>query len=168
VSNADATVRRKPRRLAPRPRPGIRLEALSGVELERSVLDAAIRHPKVCRADASVGEMRQLFLDDHVHMALLVDGERLVSCLDRDDVGADMPDTAFAIEAGGLSGCTVAAQAPLREAVIHLQKAGRRRLAVVNEQGLLLGLLCLKRTHDGFCSDADVRARGTGRTLVPA
>ncbi len=37
---------------------------------------------------------------------------------------------------------------------------GRRRLAVVDERGALLGLLCLKRRLTGFCSDADVAARG--------
>jgi hypothetical protein len=37
--------------------------------------------------------------------------------------------------------------------------AGLRRLAVVDGQGSLLGLLCLKRHLGGFCSDADVAAR---------
>jgi hypothetical protein len=38
-----------------------------------------------------------------------------------------------------------------------------RRLAVVDGTGRLVGLLCLKRTLDGFCSDADVRARAVER-----
>ena len=40
-----------------------------------------------------------------------------------------------------------------------MREQGTRRLAVVDDDGDLLGLLCLKRTLDGFCSDADVRAR---------
>jgi hypothetical protein len=34
-----------------------------------------------------------------------------------------------------------------------------RRIAVVDEHGALLGLLCLKRSGTGFCSDDDVAAR---------
>ena len=36
---------------------------------------------------------------------------------------------------------------------------GRRRVAVINNDGRLLGLLCLKASQAGFCSDQDVRAR---------
>jgi hypothetical protein len=41
-----------------------------------------------------------------------------------------------------------------------LLASGRRRLAVLETNNHLLGMLCLKRTGLGFCSDADVRARG--------
>ncbi len=47
----------------------------------------------------------------------------------------------------------------LHEARELLVRSGRRRLAVVGSDGRFLGLLCLKRTHQGFCSDLDVRAR---------
>jgi hypothetical protein len=40
---------------------------------------------------------------------------------------------------------------------------GRRRLAVVDDRGLLVGLLCLKRSGRGFCSAADVAARARDR-----
>jgi hypothetical protein len=36
---------------------------------------------------------------------------------------------------------------------------GRRRLAVIDAQQRLLGLLCLKRTRDGFCSEQDLQSR---------
>jgi CBS domain-containing protein len=39
---------------------------------------------------------------------------------------------------------------------------GRRRLAVVDRDGKLQGLLCLKRSWSGFCSNRDVRARSAG------
>jgi hypothetical protein len=41
-----------------------------------------------------------------------------------------------------------------------MRRAGRRRLAVTSEDGRLLGLLCLKASGRGFCSDEDVAARG--------
>lgn len=40
---------------------------------------------------------------------------------------------------------------------------GRRRVAVTSADGRLLGLLCLKASRAGFCSDADVRARALDR-----
>ena len=42
--------------------------------------------------------------------------------------------------------------------------AGRRRAAVTSADGRLLGLLCLKASRAGFCSDQDVRARALGET----
>jgi hypothetical protein len=39
---------------------------------------------------------------------------------------------------------------------------GRRRAAVVSDDGRLLGLLCLKASRAGFCSAQDVRARALG------
>ncbi len=45
---------------------------------------------------------------------------------------------------------------------MRLIHRGLRRLAVVDDNGLLMGLLCLKRKLTGFCSDADVAARGAG------
>ena len=41
---------------------------------------------------------------------------------------------------------------------------GRRRAAVTGADGRLLGLLCLKVSRTGFCSDQDVRARALGET----
>ena len=41
---------------------------------------------------------------------------------------------------------------------------GRRRAAVTSADGQLLGLLCLKASQAGFCSDQDVRARALGET----
>jgi hypothetical protein len=39
---------------------------------------------------------------------------------------------------------------------------GRRRLAVVGRDGKFQGLLCLKRSRSGFCSNRDVWARSAG------
>jgi len=43
---------------------------------------------------------------------------------------------------------------------------GRRRAAVTSADGRLLGLLCLKASQAGFCSDQDVRARALGSRLA--
>jgi len=44
-----------------------------------------------------------------------------------------------------------------------MSRTGRRRLAVVDDGGVLVGLLCLKRTGRGFCSDLDVASRAASR-----
>jgi hypothetical protein len=44
---------------------------------------------------------------------------------------------------------------------------GERRRAVIDADGRLLGLLCLKSRLTGFCSDSDVAARAA-ETLVSA
>jgi len=40
-----------------------------------------------------------------------------------------------------------------------MQRTGRRRLAVVDGEGRLVGLLCLKASGSGFCSNEDVASR---------
>jgi len=44
-----------------------------------------------------------------------------------------------------------------------MQAAGQRRAAVVDGDGLLLGLLCLKHHGGGFCTDAGVASRRAAR-----
>ena len=59
-----------------------------------------------------------------------------------------------------LAGRTVEASADAEHVREQMLASGHRRLAVVDD-GRLVGLLCLKRTGRGFCSDADVAARTT-------
>jgi CBS domain-containing protein len=140
--------------LSTRPRRAVRPEGLTG-----PVADALLTNPKLSDANASVAEIRRLFLDDHVHMALLVDGERFVSAVEREDVHAGVPDDIPARMVGRLVGRTIDSRAPLREALAQMERTSRRRLAVVDERGGLRGLLCLKRRRNGFCSEADVLSR---------
>ncbi len=48
-----------------------------------TVADCVVTHPTVHDCRTTVGELRTLFLDDHIHMALLLDGLRLVSAVER-------------------------------------------------------------------------------------
>ena len=43
----------------------------------------------------------------------------------------------------------------------------RRRLAVTADDSTLLGLLCLKASHLGFCTDADIASRRLGAYEEP-
>ncbi|CAO5152786.1 CBS domain-containing protein [Frankia sp. AiPs1] len=124
-----------------------------------TVARAMVRHPKLCSATTTVGEVRRMFADDHVHAVPITAGRRLISLIDRDDVGQDVPDELLAAPLGRLSGRVVSPDAAADVILEQMIRSGRRRLAVVDDTGSLLGLLCLKRKRTGFCSDEDVLAR---------
>jgi hypothetical protein len=81
--------------------------------------------------------MNDLLADDHIHAALIVDGGVLVAVVERIDIRADTHRLMLATQ--------------------------RRRLAVVNNNGAMLGLLRLKWQRLGFCTDADVQERASER-----
>jgi CBS domain-containing protein len=120
-----------------------------------------LRQPAVHEPRTTVGELREYFEDEHVHMALLVENGKLVGAIERADLaGADRRD-AHAAEVATLEGRTTAPDVELAEALTGMRRAGRRRLAVTDGDALL-GLLCLKASGNGFCSDADVGSRVAG------
>jgi CBS domain-containing protein len=134
-------------------------------EAVRTVGAAMLTTPVWHQLDVTVGEVRGFFDDDHVHCALIVgpDGY-LTAVVERDDLaGGQAPDT-VAAPLGRLAGRTVLADASLAMVQRSMRAAGRRRAAVIQDDGKLLGLLCLKASHAGFCSAADVRARALDRT----
>jgi len=108
------------------------------------MLTTPIRHP----LSATVGEVRDFFRDDHV--------------VERDDISGCQALDAAAAPLGRLAGRTVPAGTSVAEVSRAMTEAGRRRAAVTSADGRLLGLLCLKASRAGFCSDQDVRARALG------
>jgi CBS domain-containing protein len=128
------------------------------------VADAMLRGPTVHDAAESVESLRRLFLDDHVLMALLVEDGRLVAAVERRDLARPCALGAPARALGALRGRTVRPEAPLEEALEAMRRGARRRLAVVDARGTLRGLLCLKASGEGFCSDEGVRERRRERT----
>ncbi len=128
---------------------------------EPTVADVVVRLPKTVPANASVAEARSCFADDHVHMLLFTESGRLLGTLVREDL--DETASGPALRHARLTGRTVSADLPAEDARQLLLRRGQRRLAVVDRDGALLGLLCLKRRRTGFCSDADVAARAAER-----
>jgi CBS domain-containing protein len=123
------------------------------------MLTTPVRHP----LSAAVREIRDFFRDDHVHAALIVSpAGYLEAVVERDDVAECQALDAAAAPLGRLAGRTVPAEASLAEVRRAMTAAGRRRAAVTGADGRLLGLLCLKASQAGFCSDQDVRARALG------
>jgi CBS domain-containing protein len=123
------------------------------------MLTTPARHP----LSATVGELRDFFRDDHVHAALIVSpAGRLEAVVERADIAGCQALDAAAAPLGRLAGRTVPAGASVAEVRQAMTTAGRRRAAVTSADGRLLGLLCLKASRAGFCSDQDVRARALG------
>jgi hypothetical protein len=118
-----------------------------------------VARPDVHPAWTTVGELRAFFEDDHVHMALLVVGGVLVGTVERGDLGASADDRAPALQLARLRGRTIEPGAALPGVQDTMRRTGRRRLAVTTTDATVVGLLCLKTSGDGFCSDADVSAR---------
>ncbi|MFP3581379.1 hypothetical protein SB659_17600 [Arthrobacter sp. SIMBA_036] len=116
--------------------------------------------PKTFPPSSTVGEVRSLFADDHVHMALVVGAHgELLTTIERADIPTEAPDATPAAHLGRLEGRTALECWSINQTTGWLNHQGRRRLAVVDAGGHLLGLLCLKRSGTGYCSDAGVLAR---------
>lgn len=124
---------------------------------EATVADAMVRRPKVLPATATGRDVRDLFHDDHVQAALVVDADTLLSVIERQDL-AEASDDEPVTTLGTLSDRTTGPQEDLWTTWTWMTSAGIRRLAVV-EGGRCVGLLCLKRSGRGFCCDAGVWAR---------
>jgi CBS domain protein len=126
-----------------------------------------VRAPKVMTSDATVEAVQELFRDDHIQMALIVAANGvLLTTIERRDVDPPHPNARRAADLGTLRGRVITASTPLPVATRRLRRARRRRLAVVGEHGELLGLLCLTRKGDGYCSDEGIRQRASARRTV--
>jgi CBS-domain-containing membrane protein len=119
-----------------------------------------ITRPKTHVPGSGVEQVRVFFEDGHVHMALIVapDG-RLVTTIERADLAAATSSSAPVVKLGTLTGRTARPADPLGAATAALLREGRRRLAVVDDSGRLLGLLCLKKDRTGYCFDEGIRER---------
>ncbi len=125
-----------------------------------TVADAMLTIPRTHSIAVTVGEVASFFADDHVHAALIVGPTgRLAAVVERGDLAAGAVPGTPAVRFGRLDGRTILAGTGLAEARQGMIESGRRRVAVIDPGGLLLGLLCLKASRTGFCSDQDVLAR---------
>ena len=135
------------------------MSAIGGLVM-RTAADAMLRAPAMHPLAATVREIRDFFRDSHVHAALIISADGyLVAVVERDDIVASQAPDAAAAPLGRLAGRTVPATAGLAEVQQAMNATGRRRAAVTSDDGRLLGLLCLKASRAGFCSEQDVRAR---------
>jgi hypothetical protein len=130
------------------------------IVLRQCVADAMVTCPKTLAPDSQLREIYALFADEHVHMALVVDLDgRLITTIERPDPVAGSSGQTSLVEVGTLTGRIVGPSDDLAATKARLFREGRRRLAVIDDAGCLIGLLCLKRDGAGFCSDEGVRER---------
>lgn len=123
-----------------------------------------LQHPTVHPAGLRLAGARAAFEESpKTHLLLLVRGGVLVTTLDRDDLAVDAEPTAAAAAYGLLDGRTVGPDVEVAPLRASMAGSGRRRLAVVDEEMQLLGLLCLKQSLDGFCTDEAVDAMRSAR-----
>lgn len=133
----------------------------------RTAADAMLTTPARHPLAATVREIRDFLNDSHVHAALIVSpAGYLVAVVERDDIAKSQAPDAAAAPLGRLAGRTVGAGASLAEVQRAMNATWRRRAAVTSDDGRLLGLLCLKASRAGFCSELDVRARAEAGTAV--
>lgn len=123
------------------------------------VAEAMVTRPTVHEPSTTVAQLRAFFGDDHVHMALIVDRGTLIGAVERADLTPLLDDDTPASSIARLGRRTVSPDALLPEVFDAMRRTGRRRLAVTRNRRLL-GLLCLKASGRGFCSDADTARRG--------
>lgn len=134
----------------------------------RRVAEVMLRSPIVLAATAPVEQARAVLASSHVHMVPLTAsgrvGEPLLGTVLGDDLPAPGRQGGDSVLAHArLVGRTVRADLRAEDARRAMRTAGHRRLAVVDDTGRLLGLLCLKRSGEGFCTDAGVQSRRAGR-----
>jgi CBS domain-containing protein len=125
-----------------------------------------VTRPAVHPPSTTVAEIRAFFEDDHMHIALLVDRGRVVGTIERADLGAAANDLTPARNVAALHGRMIGPDVALADAMSMMKRTGRRRLAVTTDGSALLGLLCLKASGRGFCSDDDVAARSQARSRL--
>jgi CBS domain-containing protein len=124
-----------------------------------TVADAMIIIPKTHDVEISLADAEPAFADVHVHMLLLTRVGILHGTLVRDDLRSDLDRRRPALAIATLDDRTIRAERSLDEARRSMERLMMRRLAVTDDHDKLLGLLCLKQTRQGFCTEADVLAR---------
>ena len=130
-------------------------ESLSGL----TVADVMLRQPKTLPDSARVSEVRAMLANPSVQMILLAD-ERVF----RGAITAlpdDAPDDDRALDYADLNPDSLP---PTGDAATAFQLASEnhhRRVVVLDEDGELLGLVCLNATRTGFCGVASSHAVDT-------
>lgn len=126
-----------------------------------TVSELMVTIPKTLPLETSLARVHDAFDDPHVHMVLLVRDGFLRGTLLRSDVSSAPRSTAVALPLATLTARTIGPDDRAISAHRTLVRTGQRRLAVVDPDNHLLGLLCLKRDRTGFCSDQGVAARAS-------
>lgn len=116
-----------------------------------TVGEVMISRPKTLPLTATVADARALFANASVRTALLVDDGRYAGELTRADV--EGKDDAAVLGELASTTATVTRSDTVAAALERMDAAGTDRLAVVEPDGTLRGLVCLSRSHGHLCTD---------------
>ena len=110
-----------------------------------------ISRPKTLPSTATVADARRLFENPSVRTALVVEDGRYAGELTREDSTARTTPhrRGPGLELAG----TAANDATVASAMERMDTAGTDRLAVVDADGTLHGLVCLSRSGGHLCTD---------------
>lgn len=111
-----------------------------------------LRDPKTLAADATVAEVREQFENPKVQMVVLVDGEKFAGAVTAIPAGAAPTDLAQCYREEEPE--TIAPEATAEDAFERAAASPNRRVVVLDDDGNLLGLLCLKQDRTGFCQNS--------------
>ena len=117
-----------------------------------TVGEVMISRPKTLPSTATVADARRMFENPSVRTALVVDEGRYAGELTRADLEGQSDAAPLAAIASTATG-TVAQTATVAAALERMDAAGTDRLAVVEPDGTLRGLVCLSRSHGHLCTD---------------
>jgi CBS domain-containing protein len=120
---------------------------------QRTVGEVMLPHPKTLGLDATVADLRRLFENHNIRTALLVDGERFVGTVERDDVPDDTASGEPAQSFASYDDVRITPDERVRDVIPQLDASREGRLVVVGDDGTTLrGLLCLSGVEGAFCS----------------
>jgi predicted transcriptional regulator len=120
---------------------------------ELTVGEVMVSHPRTLATSATVGDLRRMFENRNVRTALLVDGDRFVGTVERDDVPAAAGDDDPARELAHYDDEVIRPDQRVRDVIPQLDGSREGRLVVIDEDGSTLrGLLCLSGVEGAFCS----------------
>jgi CBS domain-containing protein len=119
------------------------------------VTDVMLREPKTVAWDATVEEVRAVLANPSVEFLLLAEGRRFRGAIAHipEDADPQSPAREFADVAPELI-------SPTESAAVAFEVTARnpqRRVVVVDDDGILLGLVCVDRTLTRFCGVATRR-----------
>jgi CBS domain-containing protein len=113
------------------------------------VADVMLREPKTLPGDARVHEVRAQLENPKMQMVLLADNRRFVGAITA--IPAQAPDEEAAVAYADPKAETISADAPSAIAFEQAFANPHRRVVVLDDDGTLLGLLCLNEGRTRFC-----------------
>jgi CBS domain-containing protein len=111
--------------------------------------DMMLRDPKTLPSDASVGDVRSLLANPKVEMVLLAEGGKLSGAVT--DIPAAAAADDRALQYADPNPDRISPGESATAAFDRAAASPHRRVIVVDDDGSLLGLLCLNRSRTRFC-----------------